>query len=149
MRRNWWMIVGAVESISVTKAQQHTHTHTHIHTHTQLSFLGTFLFQNDLLACSVFPVSREKIRMWPFARRQPHSVSNLYVSGPLNFRLVIQVLLRPCMILIACIHRRHSCNVPCRRQGNRGQVSFQRIHRVLWIGVESTTLGLWVWRAIH
>ena len=28
---------------------------------------------------------------------------NLSVSGPLDFRLVIQVLLRPCMILNACV----------------------------------------------
>ena len=33
----------------------------------------------------------------------------LYVSGPLDFRLVIQVLTHPCMILNACVHRRHPC----------------------------------------
>ena len=36
----------------------------------------------------------------------------LPVSGPLDFRLVIQVLLRPCMIFNACIHRRHPCLTP-------------------------------------
>ena len=33
----------------------------------------------------------------------------LYVSRPLDFRLVIQVLKHPCMILNACVHRRHPC----------------------------------------
>ena len=45
------------------------------------------------------------------ARRQLHSVfaaceyrNHLYVSGPLDFSLVIQVLLSPCMILHKEVH---------------------------------------------
>ena len=33
----------------------------------------------------------------------------LYVSGPLDFRLVIQVLLSPRMFLNACVRRLHPC----------------------------------------
>ena len=33
-------------------------------------------------------------------------------------------------------------NAPRGRRRNRGQVSFPRIHRVVWLGVELTTLGL-------
>ena len=33
----------------------------------------------------------------------------LYVSRPLDFCLVIQVLTHPCMILNACVHRRYPC----------------------------------------
>ena len=40
-------------------------------------------------------------------------------------------------------------NAPRGRRGNRAQVSFPRIHPVTWTGVEPTTLGLWVRRAIH
>ena len=40
-------------------------------------------------------------------------------------------------------------NAPRGRRGNRAQVPFPRIHPVTWTGVEPTTLGLWVRRAIH
>ena len=40
-------------------------------------------------------------------------------------------------------------NAPRGRRGNRAQVSFPRIHPVTWTGIEPTTLGLWVRRAIH
>ena len=41
----------------------------------------------------------------------------LYVSGPLIFRLVIQVHLSPCMVLNACVRRLHPCLTSCRRRG--------------------------------
>ena len=34
-----------------------------------------------------------------------HACMYLSLSGPLDFCLVIQVLLNPCMILNACVHR--------------------------------------------
>ena len=107
-----------------------------------------FLFFSDL------PVPRRIYVCDRFqfpTHRQPHSVSgafcacrhHLSVSGPLDFRLVIQVLLRPCMILNACVHRRHpQFNVPRGGRGNRGQVCLPRIHKVAWLGVKPTTLGL-------
>ena len=48
---------------------------------------------------------------------QHFSACYLPGSGPLDCRLVIQVLLRLCMILNACVHRRHPCLTPLAEGG--------------------------------
>ena len=52
----------------------------------------------------------------------------LSVSGPLDFRLVIQVLLRPCMILNACVHRRHPCLTSLAEDVALPQEQYTHIH---------------------
>ena len=71
-----------------------------------------------ILYCT--PCAEEDTRMSPFSIARPKAATfrlrgvcacrhDLSVSGPLDFRLVIQVLLSPRMILNACVRRLHLC----------------------------------------
>ena len=105
---------GDVEHVGSTPSRGHVFCTTaseqppsyHAGSHTFLSFFSDLLVPRRIHVCDRFQLP---------ARRQPHSVFGAFyacrhdqsVSGPLIFRLVIQVLLSPRMFLNACVRRLH------------------------------------------
>ena len=113
-----------------------------------------------LLVCSILPVPRRKhicatVSNLPAYRHwQQHSIFGAFVhycipAQSVCFRTPRLLLGHPSSF--TSVHNELKCMctqtapwfyAPHGKQGNRGQVSFKRIHRVVWLGVELTTLGL-------
>ena len=72
------------------------------------SFFSDLLVPRRTYVCDRFQFARPWAATFRF-RGVCACRHDLSVSGPLDFRLVIQVLLSPCMILNACVRRLHPC----------------------------------------